>query len=123
VSKDERTYGRVAAQYDEWTRLESQRPERDHLRRSDPALNPVTTDSTDMSRLVFTAIGVGIGLILLALAAYAFVTAASWADVGRESATVGYILVGIFLSIAGLGGIIATWNHNFRVLTRPPEHH
>jgi hypothetical protein len=76
-----------------------------------------------MSRLVFSAIGIGAGVILLLLAAYAFYTASYWAGFGRDGAAVGYVLVGFFLLIAGGGGIIATYNHNFRVLVRPPEHH
>jgi len=76
-----------------------------------------------MSRLVFTAIGVGIGFVLLLLAVYAFFTASYWSGFGRDGAAVGYTLVGVFLLIAGGGGIIATWNHNFRVLVRPTSNH
>jgi hypothetical protein len=36
---------------------------------------------------------------------------------------VGWTLTGVFLTIAGLGASVATWNHNFRVTTRPPEAH
>ena len=76
-----------------------------------------------MSRNVFAAIGIGIGVILLALSAFAFYTASSWAAFDRDGAAVGYTLVGIFLLIAGAGGIVATWNHNFRVLTRANPTH
>lgn len=124
MSRDDRTYGKVQQKYDEWIELEKNRPARAYLRRDDdydtPPQNP---GDSDMSRMVFTAIGVGLGVILLALAAFAFYTAASWGDYGRDGASVGYTLVGVFLLIAGIGGIIATWNHNFRVLTRTARHH
>jgi hypothetical protein len=122
VSRDEKTYGQVREKYDTWFENEANRPARDHLRRTDP-YTPQTQGSSDMSRLVFAAIGIGIGVILLALAGYAFYTASFWASHGRDGAQVGYTLVGIFLLIAGLGGIAATYNHNFRVLVRPPSHH
>ncbi|MEX2582531.1 MAG: hypothetical protein WD766_04630 [Gemmatimonadota bacterium] len=123
MSRDERTYGKIRQQYDDWVESEANRPTREYLRREDTYTPPETRGTRDMSRMVFTAIGVGIGVVLLALAAYAFYTAAIWGDFGRDGAQVGYTLVGIFLLIAGFGGIIATWNHNFRVLTRPSRHH
>ena len=76
-----------------------------------------------MSKTVFAAIGIGIGIVLLALSAFAFYTAYEWAEFDRDGAAVGYTLVGVFLLIAGAGGIIATWNHNFRVLNRPHSTH
>jgi hypothetical protein len=121
VSRDEATYGRVREQYDAWVDSEANRPERDRLRRTDP-YSPKPRGNSDMSRLVFAGIGIGIGVVLLALSAYAFYTASYWAGFGRDGAQVGYILVGIFLLIAGIGGIAATYNHNFRVLVRPPTH-
>ena len=76
-----------------------------------------------MSRMIPAAIGIGLGVLLLALAGLSFYTAGSWAEFGRDGAQTGYALAGVFLTIAGLGGIVATWNHNFRVLTRRPSHH
>ena len=65
-----------------------------------------------------------IGLALLGLAAMAFTSAANWADFGRESATVGYAVVGVFLAAAGIAAIAGGWNHSFRVLRgAPPRHH
>jgi hypothetical protein len=84
---------------------------------------PVPELSEETGRVVFTVIGVGIGLLLLALSALAFRTAAGWAAVGRDGAQVGYILVGCFLLIAGLGGIISAYNHNYRVMTRAGGDH
>jgi len=123
VSRDERTYGKIRQQYDEWVEMEENRPRRDHLRRTDTFTHEPAEGNSDMSRLVFAGIGIGIGVILLLLSAYAFQTASYWAGFGRDSARVGYLLVGFFLLIAGAGGIIATWNHSFRVLVRPPQHH
>jgi hypothetical protein len=123
VSRDERTYGRIRQKYDEWVAQEAKRPTREYLRREDPYIPPETRGDSEMSRMVQAAIGVGIGVVLLALGVIAFVTAVRWGDLGREGALVGYLLVGIFLFIAGLGGIAATLNHNFRVLTAPPVEH
>jgi hypothetical protein len=72
--------------------------------------------------MVQAVIGIGIGVVLLALAAYAFYSASYWGSYGRDGAQVGYALTGFFLLVAGLGGIVATWNHNFRVLTRRAGH-
>lgn len=123
MSRDEQTYAQVSRKFDDWTEAEARRPKRDRLRRTDPAPLTDPRENSDMSRIVFAAIGIGIGVVLLGLAAYAFIAAAYWADFGRDGAQVGYTLVGVFLLIAGFGGIAATWNHNFRVLTRPPQHH
>lgn len=123
MKRDEGTYGRIADQYDEWVEIEAGKPVRSEPY---PPPQPTATKSkrgTDVSRIIFAAIGIGIGVILLALAGYAFYTASTWAEIDRGGASVGYTLVGLFLVIAGLGGILATWNHNFRVLTRPPAHH
>jgi hypothetical protein len=124
VSRDDRTYTGVRQKYDEWVDLEANRPERDRLRRTDDLHSTEHREGNqDMSRMVFSAIGIGIGVILLLLSAYAFYTASYWSGFGRDGAAVGYMLVGFFLLVAGGGGIIATYNHNFRVLVRPPEHH
>lgn len=84
------------------------------------AMQPTYSDQPEtggtMSRLILTAIGVGIGLLLLLFATLAFVEAADWAEVARDGAQVGWNAVGFFLTVAGLGAIVATWNHNFRVL-------
>lgn len=77
-----------------------------------------------MSRMVQAAIGFGIAAVILAFAGYAFSAAAYWGSFGRDAAQVGYTLTGFFLLVAGIGGAIATWNHNFRVLAgkRSSEH-
>lgn len=123
MSRDERTYSKVSEKYDRWIESEANRPTRDYLRRDDPYTPPKSRGDSDMSKMVFTAIGVGLGVVLLVLAGFSFYTAASWGELGRDGAQVGYNLVGVFLLVAGLGGIAATWNHNFRVLTRTARHH
>lgn len=78
-----------------------------------------------MGKNVFAAIGVVIGLLLLALAAQSFLSAYRWAELARDGAATGYTVVGFFLLLAGAGGILATLNHNFRVLApgaRQPSH-
>ncbi len=67
------------------------------------------------SRPVAILAGFGAGLTLLALALYAFSVATRWANVARDGAQVGYAIVGIFLTVAGIGALAATWNHNFRL--------
>lgn len=122
MSRDPQTYGTIRQKYDEWITLERNRPEREHLRRTETYLPPPREGNPDMSRTIATVIGVGIGVMLLALAMYAFRTASFWADAGRDGAQVGYILIGVFLLIAGGGGIAATINHNFRVLAGTQHH-
>lgn len=123
MSRDKKTYGSIAEKYDRWVDYERTRAPRAHLRRVDPTTPVIPGRSTDMSRTIQAAIGFGIAALILFLAAYAFSTAGYWADHGRDGAQVGYILVGVFLCIAGIGGAIAVWNHNFRVLVRPPSNH
>lgn len=77
----------------------------------------------DMNRMVLMGIGGGIGLVLLALAVLSFMNAAEWSEIARDGAAVGYTLVGVFLTIAGLGSIFATWNHHFGAGGRPAGHH
>jgi hypothetical protein len=75
-----------------------------------------------MGKSVSAAIGVVIGLLILALSALSFATAHRWAELARDGAATGYTVVGFFLLIAGLGGIAATLNHNFRVLSPNAKH-
>jgi hypothetical protein len=82
---------------------------------------PVPSD--DVLRLVGTAVGVVTGLGLLALALVAFGAARNWGAVDRDGAAVAYGLTAFFLTVAGLGAIVATLNHNFRVAVSEPEHH
>jgi hypothetical protein len=120
--RDEETYGDVSSRYDQWLDIEKNRPARPRVRSDKPYAHQPYEES-DMGRTVFAAIGIGIGLVLLVLAVLAFLNAGRWADFGRDSAVVGWSVVGVFLLIAGFGAIISTWNHNFRVLTRPGGSH
>lgn len=79
--------------------------------------------SEGAQRMAGTAIGVVTGILLLVLAATAFVASRSWATIDRGGAVVAYFLTGCFLTVAGVGCIWATLNHNFRVLAGPPAHH
>jgi hypothetical protein len=74
-------------------------------------------------RLAALGAGLLIGLCLLALAVTSFVASSSWSGIGRGGAVVAYFLTGSFLTIAGVGCIWATLNHNFNVLAGPPQHH
>ena len=122
MKRDERTYGRIREKYDAWMQNEAERPERDRLRRVDH-YEHVPQGSSEMSRLIPAVIGFGIAVLLLALAGYAFYTSGFYGDHVRDGAQTGYAVVGVFLLIAGIGGLFAVYNHNFRVLTRPPSHH
>ena len=125
MKRDEGTYGRIGKQYDEYTEIAASKPAAAPQRGLPPQRPYVPEpEEADMGRTVFAAIGMGIGALLLLLAVYAFVTASNWAGLDRDGAAVGYTLVGFFLTLAGVGGILSTYNHNFRVLTRVGgDHH
>jgi hypothetical protein len=122
MKRDDETYGRIADQYDRWVEDEAQRPERKRVVAPPQPYAP-KPQAPDMSRLVFAAIGIGIALLILVLAAISYAAAIHWAGLHRDGASTGYAVVGAFLTIAGVGGLLSTWNHNFRVLTRPPASH
>ena len=110
-----RTDETVRARYREWADA-NPRP------RGPTAIGiPDVSDGT--VRLLATAVGVLTGLGLLALAVIAFVASRSWGTIDRGGAVVAYFLTGAFLTVAGVGCIWATLNHNFRVLAGPPAHH
>ncbi len=111
----DRTYDSVRERFRQW-REANPRPEP----RSALAF-PEMSDATE--RMVGTAAGFGAGAFLLLLAAVAFGAARSWGELARSGAAVAFTLTGVFLTIAGLGAIIATYNHSFRVLSRPASHH
>lgn len=124
MSRENPTYRSIEARYDEYVDIVASKPATQKLEKGLPAQRPYTPqkERDDMGKTVFAGIGFGIGALLLLLAAWAFVVAAKWSGLDRSGAAVGYTLVGLFLVLSGLGGIIAVWNHNFRVLTRPPRH-
>jgi hypothetical protein len=82
---------------------------------------PVLSDAAE--RMVGMAAGFGIGALLLVLAIVSAVAARSWAEVDRSGPVVGYSITAFFLTLAGLGALIATWNHLYRVIPGEVSHH
>lgn len=123
MKRDRGTYDSVRDKYDEFLEIQANKPV---LQRTLPPQRPFSPDTApenDMGKNVFAAIGVGIGVVLLALAAYSFYVANVWGDGGMTGASTGYAIVAFFLAVAGIGGIAATLNHNYRVLARPAGRH
>lgn len=120
MKRDNPTYRSIEARYDEYVEIVASKPE---LKRREvkalPPQRPYTPpeEGDDMGRTLVAGIGFGIGALLLLLAAWAFAVASKWSGLDREGAAVAYTVIGFFLVLSGGGGIIATWNHNFRVLT------
>jgi hypothetical protein len=106
------TFETVRARYQDWKENHTPAPYRGSTR----AYQAPAAGGGDMVRAAGVVIGAIIGVILLALAAYAFYTAAWWSGYNRDAGVVGYTVIGIFLTVAGLGGLIAIWNHQTRVL-------
>lgn len=115
-NRQDPTYQDVERRFDSY---EANRPPPE--RRRYVAGRPFVTEGVLCA--IFTAVGVGTGLLLLGLAAVSFYAASTWEGIARNGAAVGYNVTGFFLTIAGLGAIVATWNHNYRVPDRPPAHH
>lgn len=122
MKRDRGTYDGVRDKYDEFLEIQSRKPVLQRVLPPQRPYSPQPDSGSDMGKIVFTAIGVGIGVILLALAGYSLYVARTWGDAGLTGASTGYTIVAFFLTIAGVGGIAATLNHNFRVLARPVHH-
>jgi hypothetical protein len=117
----DQTFETIRSRYDTWAENRPPRPVAD----DDPNWSPRGPEpGLSMGRMIPMAIGAGIGVLLLILAALSLWNAASWAEYGREPATIGYIVTACFLIVAGLGGILASLNHGMRVLDphRAPAH-
>lgn len=123
MKRDRGTYDSVRDKYDEFLEIQADKPVLQRTLPPQRPFSPAPASDTDMARNVFAAIGVGIGVVLLALAAYTLYVANVWGDGGMTGASTGYAIVAFFLTIAGIGGIAATLNHNYRVLARPGRHH
>lgn len=123
MKRDRGTYEGVRRKYDEFLEIQAQKPVLQRTLPPQRPFSPPTSSGSDMGRNVFAAIGVGIGVLLLALSAYSLYVASRWGDAGLTGASTGYTLVAFFLAIAGIGGIAATLNHNYRVLAQPPRRH
>lgn len=111
------TYKTVGDRYDSWS-ADNPAP------KSKSALGmPDINIPEGVIRTAALAAGLGIGALLLVLAATAYYASATWAEIDRSGAALAYALVGIFLTIAGLGASLGTLNHIFRVLRSPGGHH
>ena len=82
---------------------------------------PVMGDAAE--RMVGTALGAGAGVLLLVLSLTAAYAASTWREIGRDGAVVAYTITAFFLGLAGLGALLGTWNHLFRVLPGEAHHH
>lgn len=120
MKRDEGTYGRIRDKFEEWEEIQAHRPPPPRVVAPPRTYTPEPATGSDMGKTLFSAIGFGIGAVILLLGVLALANAAKWAGYARDGAAVGYAVVGLFLLISGIGGIAATWNHNFRVL---PEAH
>lgn len=116
MKRDESTYGSVRDKFEEWEDIQATRPPAPRVVAPQRPYTPESSTGADMGKTLFAGIGIGIGVVLLLLAGLTFATAAGWAGHGRDGASVGYTVAALFLLVAGIGGIAATWNHNFRVL-------
>ncbi len=113
----ESTYKTVRDRFSSWS-ADNPRP------RSKSALGfPDIGIPEGVVRTLALAVGVGTGALLLGLAAIAYYASGTWAGIERSGAALAYLLVGIFLTIAGLGASLGTLNHIFRVLRSPGGHH
>lgn len=121
MKRDESTYGQVREKFDEWKEIQAHKPAPQRVLPPQKPYIPEPATDSDMGKTLFAGVGIGIGVVLLLLAGLAFASAAKWADYARDGAAVGYSVVGFFLLVAGIGGIAATWNHNFRVLATPQQ--
>lgn len=106
------TFRSVRERYNRW---EGHEPPRRRAAGIGSVLDNVAI-SDEAIRMVGLALGVGTGLLILALAALAFYTAWQWGEIHRDGAATGYTLVGFFLTVSGVGAVLATLNHNYRVL-------
>jgi hypothetical protein len=109
------TFRSVEGRYDRWSESNPQPRGRSALK------VPVMSDAAE--KMVGMAVGFGAGALLLVLAVVAGVAARSWAEVDRSGAVVGYAVTAFFLALAGLGAVVATWNHAFRVIPGEAPHH
>lgn len=126
MKKDEtgdRTFGTVRARYQDWFGSGGRRPLPGRTISEGRHDSDSQASGGDMSKMIGTATGVGIGIVLLVLAAISYRNAGWWNGMGRDGATVGYAVIGFFLTVAGLGAVLATLNHNFRVAGTPGGHH
>ena len=126
MNRDKGTYDAVGGKYEEFLDIQKEKPLLQRVQKPATAqrpYSPAPATGSDMEKTIGMAIGLGIGALLLLLAGLSAYTASRWSGVGYNGATVGYTVVTFFLLLAGIGGILATLNHNLRVVGRPGGHH
>lgn len=126
MNRDKGTYDAVGGKFEEFLEIQKEKPLLQRVQR--PAVeqrpySPPTDPGSSMGKNLAIAIGVGLGLLLLLLAGLSAYTASQWSGVHYNGAAVGYTVVTLFLLLSGIGGILATLNHNLRVVNRPGGHH
>lgn len=116
--RGERTFETIRTKYDRFSETAPRR------RAGRPTYSTGSLDMEGIVKTVGMVAGFGIGALMLLFAAISLYTSSSWAGAERPSAAIGYALAAFFLTVAGVGGIAATYNHIFRVLdpNRAPSH-
>jgi hypothetical protein len=110
------TFQTVEGRYDKWSQA--------NPRRRGPSALKIPVMSDNAEKMVGMALGFGVGALLLILAVVTALNAAKWGRVDRSGAQVAYSIAAFFLTLAGVGGVAATWNHLFRIIPgEAPEHH
>lgn len=123
MNRDDSSYDKASRKYDEYMEIMDSKPAPPP--RGLPPQRPyVPAAHDDEGGLTVPAlIGLGLAGLLFVLAVLAFYTASQWSSLDREGAAIGYTVVGFFLLLASIGGGLATYNHNFRVLAGKTSHH
>jgi hypothetical protein len=119
--RDDPTFDSVRKRHGEWREDNPIAPYRSALDFSEGL--PIPELKPSVAKWVFLVMGLGIGTGLLALAAVSLAASRSWTEAGRDGAALGYALPVLFLLVSGLGCILATYNHNFKVMNAVRGHH
>lgn len=109
------TFHTVEGRYQKWNQA--------NPRPRGPSAIKVPEMSDAAEKTVGMALGFGAGVVLLLLAVFTAVNAAQWGQVDRSGAQVAYTIAAFFLTLAGLGALVATYNHIFRVIPGDAPHH
>jgi high-affinity nickel permease len=117
--RDNETFRTVEGRYQSFE--EANPPQRSRRSALANVRIPVMSDAAE--KTVGTALGFGLGALLLLLAVVCIAASRSWAGLERSGATVAYAIAAFFLLLAGVGGIVATFNHVFRVIPGEADHH
>lgn len=109
------TFHTVEGRYQKWNDA--------NPRTRGPSAIKVPEMSDALERTVGMAMGFGAGVLLLLLAAFTAFNAARWGEIDRSGAQVAYNIAAFFLLLAGIGAVVATYNHVFRVIPGDDPHH